>query len=1450
MICFYYTGNLYITFRLYFKHDLMRLFTPIICLFFLFTIIELCNVKPTFSQIPQSVKQKTSSKWSVNPFEQKVFVENKGQFNENTEVNNEILFHAVSGGVNIYFTKQGIVYRHDEIIPKKKNDDADDKDEDENEERKVELIPHTLSAQWIGSNSSVEVTAEDKVSFYYTYSFDPKKEKEGIKASAYKKIIYHNLYPNIDVEYILPEDKKGIKYSLVLHPGANPSDIKMKWDGEKISQDASGNIVVKSSFGEFIDHAPTTYYSDGGSVASSFAIENGITAFKLSNFDNSRTIIIDPWTSSPTFSTNQAFDVNYDFAGNVYAYGSSGTYQLVKFNSAGVLQWVFSATSVSANGYYGAFAVDGTSGRSYLGEGYNGSGAQIAKVNTLGSQIGLYTGNSQMLELWRMAYNYCNGTIICAGGGTSTPSHQSFILDTNLVTITPVQVVSTLPDIDAALLSTDRYSNFSFILFARIYSGSQPTLDNLLVKCPLPGLIPTTWGTLTGHTFVEVSSVTYTGGGAGWDPNGFNGLAVSPNFVYTYDGGLIKKWNKTSGAFVSSLSVSGTLFSWGGLDVDECDNLYVGVQSAINVYDVNWAPVTTYPVSNTIYDLKLSGSKLYACGNGFVSEIDLTAATHTLTATSATCAQCNGTATAPSCSSTGFSYSWNPGGQTTQTATGLCPGTYTVTVSTNCARAFADTVTIKNTNIIPVSFTYTNVCIGQSTTFVDNTPATSGTMSSWTWNFGDGNTSNVQNPSHTYSASGTFSVTMNASSTLGCSGTITNTVTVNSLPVSNFSATTVCLRDTTRFTDLSTGALSWNWNFGNGNTSVLQNPPNTYSVSGTYSVSLITTTANGCKDTTVIPVTVNPLPIANFTTTPVCLNTPPMTFTNQSTGATQWNWNFGDASPNSTLQSPTHNYAAAGNYSVTLIATTANGCNDTTSLSITVNALPIPKFISLDKCFNNATPFTDQSTGGPTQWSWNFGDGNSAVQQNPSHTYASAGNYLVTLVATNGFGCKDSIQHHVIVNPLPVASFASNTVCIGNATSFTDHSSITSGSVSGWSWNFGDPASGANNISNLQDPSHVYPAAGNYTVILTATSDSGCQSTTNFIAMVQPPPVASFTVPAVCANTSTQFTDGSTAANQWKWQFGDGATSGIQNPAHTYAGYGTYVATLIVTSAGGCRDTAMDTVIVNALPVVNFSADTVCQGKTTHFAGFTSIPNGTLTSWNWNFGDVASGTSDTTSLQNPAHVFTQAGTFSVTFSATSNMGCVSTQTLAVPVHPLPAAAFSFSPGPVISITDNVAFNNLSSGGVSWTWSFGDNTSPTHAQNPMHIFTDTGTYVITQIVVSQFGCVDSIKHVLETKDFTFYIPNAFTPNGDGKNEYFFGKGIGITQYEMWIFDRWGNLIFYCNVNGLPQSQPCWWDGTVKGGSGTIVQQDVYVWKVHFTNVFSNTYNYIGTVTVVK
>src|SRR3990172_218078 len=105
-----------------------------------------------------------------------------------------------------------------------------------------------------------------------------------------------------------------------------------------------------------------------------------------------------------------------------------------------------------------------------------------------------------------------------------------------------------------------------------------------------------------------------------------------------------------------------------------------------------------------------------------------------------------------------------------------------------------------------------------------------------------------------------------------------------------------------------------------------------------------------------------------------------------------------------------------------------------------------------------------------------------------------------------------------------------------------------------------------------------------------------------------------------------------------------------------------------------------------------------------------------------------------------------------------------------------------------------------------------------------------------IVHDIHGCMDTTVREICMREWTFYIPNAFTPNGNGKNEFFFGQGIGITQYEMWIFDRWGNLIFHCDINDLPQSPYCWWDGKVRGGpSDKQVQEDVYVWKVRLTNV---------------
>ncbi|MBI4931763.1 MAG: PKD domain-containing protein [Bacteroidetes bacterium] len=635
-----------------------------------------------------------------------------------------------------------------------------------------------------------------------------------------------------------------------------------------------------------------------------------------------------------------------------------------------------------------------------------------------------------------------------------------------------------------------------------------------------------------------------------------------------------------------------------------------------------------------------------------------------------------------------------------------------------------------------------------------------------------------------------------------------------------------------------TGGFTYLWNPSAQITSTA-----TGLAAGNYSVTV--TDANGCTHDTMIVVNFTPGPTANAgTDASICFG---FSTSLSATGGGSYVWSPAAGLNNPAISNPVSTPASTTSYTITV--TDANNCTATDDVLITVNPKPIASFTVTSNCFNNPTVFTDQSSNGNiTQWNWDFGDTPPAFStlQNPSHTYNAAGTYTATLIVTTAEGCKDTASLTVVVFPVPSVNFSSGNVCINSPTCFTDLSTISSGSISAWSWNFADPNSGANNISNLQNPCHTYTAAGTYTVVLTVSSNNNCQSTTILQTTVLTPPVALFTAPDVCLNAPTVFTDGSTGPTSWSWQFGDGGTSGVQNPQHTYLGYGNYIVTLIVSSGATCADTAYDTVLVNPLPVVNFAADKVCIGDTTSFTDLSFIPAGTISSWNWNFGD---GNSDT--VQFPVHAYASAGNYNVTLTCTSNNNCTSSVTISVLVYPLPIADFLSSPAPTIDLIDPAEFNDLSTGApVQWFWNFGDSTGDT-VQNPFHLYADTGAYVVTLIVVSNNGCRDTVQKTVEVKDFVFYIPNTFTPNGDELNDFFFGTGLGITQYEMSIFNRWGNLIFTCKVNDVPQTLPCMWDGKARGGSSKErVQEDVYVYKIKFTSVFGREYNFVGQVNVVK
>lgn len=982
-----------------------------------------------------------SPKWSASPFCQKVFIESKGQFDSEAK---NILFMSPVDGLALFFKPNGITYNHNEFEQmtekekeKYESPRAHNKGEEE-EENMVKSVPHYVSMEWMGANPNVQVTSENPVSFYYTYG-------DKINATAFQKITYKNLYPNIDVEYIFPSDKTGIKYSLILHPGANPSNIQMKWSEKKVSLDNSGNAVVKSSFGDFIDHAPQTFYANGGSVASSFLLNGKIISFSLPSYDNSKTVIIDPWTTSPTFTNNKPFDMGYDNNGNVYVYGSGAGYsaanpfQLAKINSAGALQWVYSSTLMSFLYNYGDMAVDKSTGNCYLGEGWhtNGGWPSVERITTNGAQSGVYTfsnpsNQKAVLEIWRMDFNECDNTLLLGTGGLPSPNSntQCTILDASLNVITgSTTLFSTMDGVDVSLLQTDRYSccqPFAYMMCAGMAPLTKP-YGNKLMKVALPGLAPA-WSVPTGHKFGEAMSNMYAGYGfapSANNANGFNGIAISPTYVYTYDGDSLKRWDKSNGALVGTVDASPTAptynnsffgsgaiqIYWGGLDVDECDNTYVGVGKAIKVYDLGWNLINTYNLPDTVYDLHLApNNKLYACGKNYVTEITNTVATNSATynvsisgTPSSGCSSCNGTANIAATATVTcgpapvFNYSWAPGGQTTTSITGLCPGTYTVTVTTNCFPVATQTVLITGGSVVSATATSSPTTCGNNNGSASVTITTGTAPYTYIWSPSGGTSSTASNLS-----AGNYTVTVTDAG--GCS-----TIQIVSVaPSTNITATagpnsSIC--DGQSVTISATGGGNYSWTNGNTNSSINISP--TYTT--TYSVIV---SVNGCSDTATATVTVNPSPTVAVPGSTICIGD---AATLTATGGTNYSWSNGStANPISVNPPSTTTY--------TVVGTNANGCSNSTQVTVAVAPPPVATATSATIC-SGQNALLSATGGGNYQWS--NGSQNSSINVSPAATT----NYSVVISVGS---CTDTAFSSVFVNPSPSVALGNNqTICDG-----------------------------------------------------------------------------------------------------------------------------------------------------------------------------------------------------------------------------------------------------------------------------------------------------------------------------------------------------------------------------------------------------------------------------------
>ncbi len=837
--------------------------------------------------------------------------------------------------------------------------------------------------------------------------------------------------------------------------------------------------------------------------------------------------------------------------------------------------------------------------------------------------------------------------------------------------------------------------------------------------------------------------------------------------------------------------------------------------------------------------------------------------------------------------------------------------------------------------ILPnANFTNSNSCQNSLVTFTDASTILGSSIISWQWNFGNGQFSSLQNPIITYTTSTTYTTSLIVTSAAGCTDSVYKSITISQNPISSFSYTLDCLKDSVYFSNTSTillGTISNTyWNFGDLSTSTFTNPSHHYNSGGIYIVSLVSTSSASCIGNYTMAIVLNK-PSANFTQNSLnnCTGTS-ISFSDTSTYSsgtiTSWAWDFGDGNTSS-VQNPIHTYSLAGNYSVTLLVTSNLGCNGSITKTFIVNSKPNVQFSSsnLVGCLPAITNFQNNSTNiiTPT-YLWNFGDNVSSVLQNPIHTYTTSGTFNVTLIIQNGNGCIDSLikPSFILVNESPSSNYSFSGGCANSNSNFLDNSSISSGTISTWYWNFGD-----GNFSNSQNPTHTYATSGTYVITLTSTSTFSCSNTFSNTIIINSKPNVQFNGDNLmgCAPLNVNFISNSTntISSTYHWNFGDSGTSNLQNPSHLYIASGLYNVMLVVTNLGGCSDSILISSYINAngtAPMASFTSTNNCVNSSINFIDNSSVSTGSITNWAWNFSDGVS-----TGYQNPIRTFSVAGVYSVTLTVSNSQGCFSTITKTLTIENKPVVNFisnnttgcvpflvnfinnstpttnviynwNFNDTHISSLIDPI--NTFTSSGnysiklvvttvggcadsliktnyilaqstptslfsllsntltlpislmttlnnsINYTnvfWSFGDGTSSTLI-NPIHTYADTGKYNVCLTTYNSYSCssISCTEVLVDMNNNIVAIPEAFTPNDDGSNDLLKVKGGPFLEIDFKVFNEWGNLIFSSN------SQNEGWNGTFKGEKQPVGAYEYVLKGVTDKNKKINLYGIINLI----
>jgi len=591
------------------------------------------------------------------------------------------------------------------------------------------------------------------------------------------------------------------------------------------------------------------------------------------------------------------------------------------------------------------------------------------------------------------------------------------------------------------------------------------------------------------------------------------------------------------------------------------------------------------------------------------------------------------------------------------------------------------------------------------------------------------------------------------------------------------------------------GATTYAWSGGVSNdVSFTPLTTTTYTVTGTN----ITT---GCSGTATITIAVNPPNSSTSSPDTICAGT---TIALIGTGGdSAYTWSGGIT--NGVAFTP----AATNSYTVTGTAT--NGCISTDAITIVVSPLPnVNSIVTPSATVCAGTAVTLNGTGAAIYiWSDSTITNGVAFIPTASATY--------TVIGIDANGCNNTATATVTVNSLPVVNSTitpSATVCTGTSVTLSG-----TGAVS-YIWSSGI----------INGKAFVPATTGTYTV--TGTGANGCSNTYVDSVFVINSPQLKVNSATICEGTSATLT--ATGGNSYSWLPSTGLSNTTDSTVTANPGVTT---TYTLTSSNSCgSDSTFSIVTVNPLPSGSITSSGIgCQSANVLFSGSNGTPPYNFT---YQLNSPAIGaiqstiiTKGSTNMANLSLQNVALGTYTCSLISVKDSNLCSSIILndstTITVYQNPNALFTLSPQQTNILTPAIAVTDASVGADNWIWSFGDS-STSISQNPIpHIYKDTGTYTIRLVISSAIGCKDSTYQTVRiTPFFALYVPNTFTPNGDGKNDLFMPKGEGMINFEMNIYDRWGSMIF--STDDINKG----WDGKPDGGS-QIAQTDTYVYVINLT-----------------